>query len=182
MLILRHGDDMKKLDKEKFLKIIGELQGNVLIVEGLKDEKALKSLGLKNIVRISGKALIRVVQEIEKSRNYKSTDHDIIILTDFDSEGKKLAARLTCLLQRYRIHPNMRLRREVMKLGWNKIEDMNGVGFVQPAGHNAGQVSIGGDDHVKISTNINKIYDKGTHKSERRSGKTRHNRSGIRSD
>jgi 5S rRNA maturation endonuclease (ribonuclease M5) len=173
---------MKKLDKERFLKIIGELQGNVLIVEGLKDEKTLKSLGLKNIVRISGKALIRVAQKIEKSWNHKATNHDVIILTDFDSKGKKLAARLTCLLQRYKIHPNMRLRGEVMKLGFNKIEDMYGVGFVQPAGYNAGQVSIGGDDHVKISTNINKIHDKGTHKSERRSRKTRYNRSSIRSD
>lgn len=178
---------MKKLNYERFLSTVDKLKGNVLIVEGLKDEKALKSLGLKNIVRISGKPLIRVVQEVESKKT-----KDVIVLTDFDSKGRKLAARLTCLLQKYRIHPNSRLRSEFMKLGWNRIEDMNGLRFEQPAqvplkgvgtisGWDAG-FHIGGDDHVEIGSNFDKVHDKGSHKSERRGGKARHNRSDIRAD
>jgi len=165
---------MKKIDYEKLLNTLDKLKGCILIVEGKKDEKALKSLGLKNIIKISGKPLIRVVDEIEKSKRNK----DVIILTDFDSKGRRIAARLRYLLQRYRIHPNSRLRSEVMKLGWNKIEDMNGLRFEQPVQ----QALVGGDDYVKTGSDINKVHDKGSHKGKRCGGKTRHNRSDIWSD
>lgn len=172
---------MKKIDYEKLLNTLDKLKGCTLIVEGMKDEKALKSLGLKNIVRISGKPLIRVVQEVENKVEKKKAKKDVIILTDFDSKGRKLAARLRHLLQRYKIHPNSRLRGEVMKLGWNKIEDMNGI-VLEELIRPAQQVMTGGDDHVKTGTNINKVHDKGSHKGKRRGRKTRHNRSDIWSD
>lgn len=167
---------MRKADRETFLNTMEKIKGNILIVEGLKDEKALKSLGLKNIVRISGKPLIKVVEDVA-SKIQRSKIHEVIILTDFDSEGRKLAARLTYLLQKYKIHPNSRLRREFMKLGYGRIEDMNGIGSNQPL-----EALTGGDAYVKTSTDINKIHDKGPHKGKRRGRKARHNRSGVRSD
>lgn len=167
---------MKRIDAEKLLNTLDKLKGCILIVEGIKDEKALKTLGLKNIVRISGKPLIRVADEIVS--DIRKGSKEVIILTDFDSKGRKMASRLTRLLQAHRIHPNSRLRSEVMKLGWNRIEDMNGLRFEQPVM----QALTGGDDHVKTGTNINKVHDKGKDKGERRSRKTRHNRGGIRSD
>lgn len=172
---------MKRIDKEKLLNTLNKLKDCILIVEGLKDEKALKTLGLKDIVRISGKSLIKVIENVKEIKETKRTKgiDDVIILTDFDSKGRKLAARLTRLLQSYRIHPNQRLRSEVMKLGWNKIEDMNGLRFDNPE---ESGFHIGGDDHVKVSTNINKVHDKSAYKSERRSRKTRYNRSSLRSD
>ncbi|UCD07873.1 MAG: toprim domain-containing protein [Candidatus Aenigmatarchaeota archaeon] len=169
---------MRKLNHEKLLNTLDKLKGCILIVEGMKDEKALKSLGLKSIIKISGKPLIRVVHEVENEIKRGKRKKDVIILTDFDSKGRKIAARLRYLLQKYKIHPNSRLRGEVMKLGWNKIEDMNNLRFEQPAQ----QALTGGDDHVKIGTDINKIHDKGSHKGKRRSRKTRHNRSDIWSD
>ncbi|MFC2143889.1 hypothetical protein ACFLQO_00800 [Candidatus Aenigmatarchaeota archaeon] len=59
------------------------------------------------------------------------------------------------------------------------IVDMNELRFDNPE---ESGFHIGGDDHVKVSTNINKVHDKSAYKSERRSRKTRYNRSGLRPD
>ena len=75
-------------------------------------------------------------------------------LTDFDSEGEKLAARLNYLLCRHRIMVNSRLRRKFMKFGKSRIEDFKE-----------------GDVHGKVSANIDKIRDKELYKGERGSRK-----------
>ncbi|MCK5346362.1 MAG: toprim domain-containing protein [Candidatus Heimdallarchaeota archaeon] len=67
-------------------------QPTCLIVEGVNDEGALRSLGVKGpILRIYGNQ--RTIDDIEREiiqHQYKR----VIILTDYDSEGQELAKKL----------------------------------------------------------------------------------------
>lgn len=61
-----------------------------VIAEGIKDKKALISLGVnaKLIFTLSKKALFEIIENI--AENFK----EAIILTDFDKKGKELYGRL----------------------------------------------------------------------------------------
>ncbi len=143
----------KKPGLDEFLKISEELRDKLLIVEGIRDEKALKSLGLNNIIKINRKPLYQVAEEAARAKS-----KEIVILTDFDREGRRLAARLSRLLGPYKIRINRRLRKKIMEFGKPEIQDLR---------------TLKEDDlHVKVSTNFNKIRDKGKDKGQRCSGKT----------
>lgn len=66
----------------------------LIIVEGIKDKRALENIGLKNIVTLK-KPLYAVVEEIA------SKAKEVIILTDLDPKGKELYARLSKDLQKH---------------------------------------------------------------------------------
>ena len=149
---------MDRKDPEEMLELLGKIRDFLVIVEGKKDVKALNTLGITNIIAISGKPLIAVVEKVASSRESqrlqnsqssqkaRNTDakrvhavpacahrvagngekeiSDIIILTDFDREGRHIAARLRRLLRAHRIEPNQRLRSRIMAFGFNRIEDI----------------------------------------------------------
>jgi 5S rRNA maturation endonuclease (ribonuclease M5) len=143
----------KRPDFEDFLEISRELRGKLLIVEGIRDEKALKTLGLNNIIKINRKPLYRVAEEAARAKS-----KEIVILTDFDREGRALAAKLSLLLSPRKIRINRRLRRKIMEFGKPEIENLR---------------NLKEDDlHVKVGTNFNKIRDKGKDKGKGCSGKT----------
>jgi 5S rRNA maturation endonuclease (ribonuclease M5) len=161
-------NDKKGRKLEKFINTIEELKECIVIVEGKRDKRALENLGIHNTVPINGKPLIEIVQQVADMGTVK-----VIILTDFDREGRRIARKLDLLLKKYGIHPNSRLRCCVMNFGWNKIDD---IGVLAKPGLKEDDI------HVKASTYFNKVRDKGKDKSERDNRKTRHNRSGLRPD
>jgi 5S rRNA maturation endonuclease (ribonuclease M5) len=70
--------------------------GKLIIVEGMKDKAALRSLGVKNrIKQLHKKPLYQVVEEVV------GMSRDVIILTDLDKEGKRLYGRLNSDLSRF---------------------------------------------------------------------------------
>ncbi|MEK6936506.1 MAG: toprim domain-containing protein [Nanoarchaeota archaeon] len=79
-------------DKEEWKEKIQNTD-KVIIVEGKKDKAALISLGVKNIVTING-PLYKVIEDVAEM-----TD-EVVILTDFDKEGKKLYGFLKNNFQR----------------------------------------------------------------------------------
>jgi len=106
-------------DVYHFLELIKELKECVVIVEGKRDENALRKWGIKHIITISGKPLSRIVISLFNSDIKK----EVVILTDFDREGKRLASKLMKICNRYKIPVNRRLRREMMSYGKSRIED-----------------------------------------------------------
>ena len=58
-----------------------------IIVEGLKDKRALEKLGLKKIITLK-KPLYATVEDVA------SKTAQVLILTDLDKKGKELFARL----------------------------------------------------------------------------------------
>jgi 5S rRNA maturation endonuclease (ribonuclease M5) len=147
----------KKITAEEVNKLLEDLRDKLLIVEGKNDKKALKSLGLKNIIAIEGRPLYEVVENIR-------TDKEIVILTDFDKKGREIGKRLKYLLQKHKKRINSKLRGKTMSLGKNQIEDLANLNS---------QIDFEEVDiHVKIGTNIDKVSDKGADKRKRRNRET----------
>jgi 5S rRNA maturation endonuclease (ribonuclease M5) len=138
---------MKKVENLK--TVIEKLSDKLIIVEGKKDEKALRDLGLNNVFAINGKPFYEVVNHVI------NTKKQIVILTDFDRRGRLINAKLNYLLSRKGKRPNKKLRYMIMSLGKNRIEDLENIPFKEV------------DDYVKISSNINKICYKSSYKRKR---------------
>lgn len=75
-------------------------RGTPIIVEGRKDEESLRKLGMKGPIlclKAQGKGFFEFLEDIGSNRR-------IIVLTDFDKEGKKLAKMLANELSKKRIN------------------------------------------------------------------------------
>ena len=147
----------RPLDLDELVEYAAELADKLVIAEGKKDGMALKSLGVKNIILLNGRPLAELALHVSKSRIATvggKGKKEVVILTDFDSEGKRLAARLAYLLKKHKVMVNSRLRRRFMRFGRTRIEDLN-------------DILREGDIHGKVSSNINKVRDKRIHKGQR---------------
>lgn len=144
----------RRYEYKDILEFSKELEGKLVIAEGRKDSRALKTLGVKNIILLNGRPLAELALHVSKSIASSGNEErreEVVILTDFDSEGKQLAARLDYLLKKHKVMVNSRIRRKFMKFGKTRIEDLKE-----------------GDIHGKVSSNINKIRDNRAHKGQRR--------------
>ena len=101
----------------------------VIIVEGKRDAETLESFKIpKDLILIkSGFSLFDLVDQI-KMKGYKK----VIILFDFESEGKKLYLSLKQELQMHRdIKINTRIRKDLYRLarskGVTEIEDIESI-------------------------------------------------------
>lgn len=190
---------MRRRSPEGLLEFFRDIGDCLLIVEGKRDAKALNTLGLKNILAINGRPLTAIVDRVAGlMANHKAHTgggvageegiSDIIVLTDFDREGRHIAARLSRLLRAHRIHPNQRLRSRIMNFGFNMIEDIKMESIMALGRNNAGaRLSMKherkrGDDYVKTRSNFNKIRDKGLDKGKGHRGEAGHHRRSVRTD
>jgi len=155
-----------------FEKTLGELQERLVIVEGKKDEKALQSLGITDIIPINGRPLFTLVQGIANK------EKEVVILTDFDQQGRRLNARLMTLLQRQHVPTNLRIRRTVGGFGKRRIEDFSSL----PCEMSAIPYKLRGDNNGEISANIDKVYNQGKNTGKRSYRKARCYRSSVRTD
>lgn len=140
---------------------------DAFIVEGIKDKKALIGLGFKNIIDISGKPLYKLLEEV-KASEFKS----VVILSDFDEEGKKKALALTKLFQSSGIKINSFTRNKIKSLfKIPKIEELNSF------------TKIMEDDYYGKNCSVyDKILNRSRILSRRISRKARRDRSHIRPD
>ena len=115
------------LDRDSYLKlleIIGELaekaeSGSVILVEGKKDEEALRKMGIRGeIVAISQKSLSRISDFF--------MEREVIVLTDWDESGRRLEENLRRVLY----NADFSLRRELIKVvgKWTtRVEDLPAI-------------------------------------------------------
>jgi len=105
--------------QEKIQKIIDKLieaseKGKAIIVEGKKDNQALKELGVNGViltVKSGGKSFLEATQEIEKIGA-----KEVVLLLDFDRRGREGTKRLQQDLERAQIKVNLRFWRELKGL------------------------------------------------------------------
>ncbi|MEM5778005.1 MAG: hypothetical protein QXD43_02260 [Candidatus Aenigmatarchaeota archaeon] len=113
---------MNNRDVEDLLKILNENKGKQVIVEGKRDKKVLCSLNFTKIVTIN-KGIYETIENLEEK--------EVLILTDFDSEGKKIAKKLNVILQHLGYKVDKETRRKIglmfSKLKIKKIEELRGV-------------------------------------------------------
>ena len=104
-------------DLDDFIKRL-KVSEKLIIVEGLKDKRALESFGIKNIMTLK-KPLYKVIEEAsEKSK-------DIIILTDLDSKGRELFGRLNSGLQRHGVRVDKTFREFLFRN--TKLRQIEGI-------------------------------------------------------
>jgi 5S rRNA maturation endonuclease (ribonuclease M5) len=114
-----------KEKEEKILQILNVLaeesaKGTPIIVEGKKDVKALRALGMEGTlisVKTGGKSFLAAVSEIEKMGT-----SEVIIFLDFDRRGKEGTKRLKQSLERVKIKPNVKFWRELSALVGKEIQ------------------------------------------------------------
>ena len=111
---------MNIIEKE-FLDYIEKIKKSetLIIVEGKKDKKALKNLGIKNITELSKKPLFEIIENISIKNN------DCIILTDLDKKGKELYGKLNSGLQRYGVKVDNKFRNFLFR--HTKIRQIEGL-------------------------------------------------------
>jgi len=122
-------------EREKFIKTLEECKSRAVIVEGKKDVDALAALGLTNIIPLNNTPLAeftdkitKMLDDLEKTKKVvRHSDHEVIILTDFDKEGRKLEKRLDLLLRSHKVKINRRIRRILMGFGKGRIEDFKHI-------------------------------------------------------
>jgi len=112
-------DDLERL--EKLEGLILELQqmsdkGAVIIVEGKRDRKALRALGITGDIELGTKKSILVFCE-DVAREY----NNVIVLTDWDEKGEKLAS----LMESAAV--NMDIRRKIKNLVQKRIKDIESL-------------------------------------------------------
>lgn len=106
-------------NQEKFLT---RMQNNrsLIIVEGKKDSRVLREVGLENIMEISGKQLEKVADLVKEKQS------EVIILTDYDKEGVAQYKRLKNLLVSSDIKIDDTARRDFRKIfPINRIEELS---------------------------------------------------------
>lgn len=102
-------------------RVIDDSKDFTFIVEGKRDKAVLTELGIKNVVSISGQSLEGLVEKLDEK-------NDVVILTDFDREGKKKAEKLKRLLRSYHIRTKENVRKFFKKsLKITKIEELKSV-------------------------------------------------------
>ena len=99
-------------------------QGMPILIEGKKDEEALKELGITgNIIKVSGSGL-KLFEIAEIAAN---TSSKVIILTDFDKKGDILAKKLSEDIQSLGSHPDLNIRKNIIKITRRYIKDIESL-------------------------------------------------------
>ena len=101
------------LEKEKVRKCIQELRAfkGTIVVEGKKDKSALNQIGVKaNICTIKSSNLSVSNYAISLGRKMQEKNQKVLILTDFDKEGNKLAKSLMNKLQHWDVEIDRQTR------------------------------------------------------------------------
>ena len=89
-------------------------RNNIVIVEGIKDKRALEELGITNILVLNKRPLYAVVERVavitDKTKELTGEKISAVILTDLDKTGKKLYGRLNSDLQSFGVRVDNKFR------------------------------------------------------------------------
>ncbi|MGA9097412.1 MAG: toprim domain-containing protein [Methanotrichaceae archaeon] len=116
-------------DYEALEDIIASLQdasteGTVIIVEGKRDESALRSLGIRGpVMMASHKSALDLAEDV--SRKYSQ----IIMLTDWDEKGEEMALNIEQHLRSVGSRADMDIRSRLKRLVRKEIKDVESLDF-----------------------------------------------------
>ena len=108
---------------EEVLLKIDDLSKNFpILVEGKKDERTLRQLGINGIiVHLSGQSLFETAERMVNFRK-------VIILTDFDKRGEKIARQISKYLEEQGTYPIMTYRTKILSITKGRIRQIEGLG------------------------------------------------------
>jgi len=106
-------------------RFLGEsrVPGTVIVVEGERDRRALRRLGVTGPVTLvhRGRTLSEIAQQLE------ATARRVVILTDWDTEGGHLAQRLKEFLGDGRTGPDLEQRRRLARVLRGELVHVEGL-------------------------------------------------------
>lgn len=108
---------MTLIDIPALLELLEKKKDVLTIVEGKNDALALRAFSFTSIVELTGKPLYAVVELIEKGATVQ-------LLTDLDSEGKKLFSQLRADLTQRGVRIDNELRDALFKTQLRQIEGL----------------------------------------------------------
>ena len=100
-------------------------KGCLIIVEGQKDHRALRQLGINGkilMAKTSRKSFLDLISEIEKNPS-----RQVILFLDFDRRGKELTKRLIQHLESVRIKTNTNYWKELQALTGRDVKDIESL-------------------------------------------------------
>ena len=101
------------------------LSGTPIIVEGKKDVKTLKALGIKGKIisaKTCGKSFLDLISEVEET-----SVKEVILLLDFDRRGRELTAYLKSHLEKTGIKTNISFWLKLSSLASREVKDVEGL-------------------------------------------------------
>ncbi len=115
------------LDPESLEELIASLveaseEGAAIIVEGVRDERSLRDLGVGGvIVRASRRPALEVAEEA--ARDYR----EVVVLTDWDRAGEELARRVGRHLQPTGVKVDLDTRERLKRMVRREIKDVESL-------------------------------------------------------
>jgi 5S rRNA maturation endonuclease (ribonuclease M5) len=114
-----------KEKQEKILHVIEALaeessKGTLIVVEGKKDVKALRAVGIQGptlCLKTGGKSFVETLHKIEEMGV-----SEVVLLLDFDRRGKEGTSHLKQDLERLRIKPNLNFWRTLSSLIGREVQ------------------------------------------------------------
>ena len=109
-------DDIIQL--KKFINSLNSIQGGIIVVEGKRDEEALKKLGYREKIYQfhSFKGLVKFADNIPSCKT-------LVLLLDSDRKGKYLTGRIIALLQ-HRMKIDLSYRKKLTIITKGKIKNV----------------------------------------------------------
>jgi 5S rRNA maturation endonuclease (ribonuclease M5) len=110
---------------ERFQRLLDRISyessnGSTIVVEGQKDQKSLRSIGISGPILCLQSSRRNIVGFVESLTGTKK----VIILTDFDREGVSLAKKLSRTLTTQNLHVNIVLWKSLRELTRSEVRSI----------------------------------------------------------
>ncbi len=116
--------DLEALEEQISTLLEASREGTAIIVEGQRDERALRALGATGpIIMASRRPALDLAEDA--ARRYK----EIVILTDWDLKGEEMARIMEQHLLHTSSHVDMEIRERLKKLVRKEIKDVESLGI-----------------------------------------------------
>ncbi len=116
--------DLDALEEQISALLEASHNGAAIIVEGLRDERALRALGIRGPVIMASRRPALDLAE-DTARRYR----EIIVLTDWDLKGDEMALKIDQYLRLAGARPDMDIRSRLKKLVKKEIKDVESLSF-----------------------------------------------------
>jgi 5S rRNA maturation endonuclease (ribonuclease M5) len=100
-------------------------RGTPIIVEGKKDIKTLRTLGVKGAIlsaKTGGKSRLDIVSEVQGTRT-----NDVVLLLDFDRRGREWTCFLKAQLEKAKVKPDLTFWNQLHRFAGKDLKDIEGL-------------------------------------------------------
>ncbi|MHA1303286.1 MAG: hypothetical protein ACTSQE_00360 [Candidatus Heimdallarchaeaceae archaeon] len=129
--MMQKQDRKRSFPKDKFIDFIStlrEAKDSLIIVEGIKDKKALEFWQITTPIAILKRPFFSFVEEIATKYSKKTT---IILLLDRDKEGEKMHNKLKTEFRNYGFRTNSSFWMKLSRFYLTYVEGLNNSFFQQ---------------------------------------------------